>query len=97
MRTGLFSRVGIHVSGRLCYKDTIVIFQMPEESNTLPTLFRNFKKPKQRKQKSKPTQRFRQKFISKSSWEMGVCDLSVLHAIVEEDEEDEEESHKEEC
>lgn len=70
---------------------------MPDESNTLPTLFRNFKKPKQRKQKSKPTQRFRQKFISKSSWEMGVCDLSVLHAIVEEDEEDEEESHKEEC
>ncbi|XP_068705171.1 serine-arginine protein 55-like [Montipora capricornis] len=63
-------------------------FRMPDESSTLPSLFRHFKKPKRQKTVSKPTKRFRKRFMSKTSWDMGICDLTVLHDIAEEDEEE---------
>ena len=59
--------------------------QLPDDTSTLPTLCRFFKKPQRQKGVAKPSQRFRRNFMT-TSWEGDVCDLSVLHDIAEEDE-----------
>ena len=62
---------------------------LPETTSTgtLPSLCRFFKKPERQKGVKRPSQGFRRNFMTKS-WLDGIADLSILHDIVEEDEDE---------